>query len=186
MSGTGSLVLRTVAWCAGAVLVGAAVLTAAVVGFGALVGPAEAEADKQIDTAAVAARDFARLAETDPRAALVSCSPARGTDFDALAGALPPGARAGEARYAVADGEVVLLAAPIVGTEGENDGDRAVWAYGRQGFAAVTEDARALSPGLPGPRIYALDPSSPGVVRAASCVEAAQRVTERVSPAGGR
>lgn len=184
MTGTGTLVRRTVAWCAGVVLAGAAVLTAVVVGFGALVGPAEAEAGKELDTPTAAAEQFARLAAEDPAAALASCTPARRTDFDALAGALTAGATASDQRYAVRDGDVVLLSAPITGEDlGEGDGDRAVWAYGRHGFAAVTEDARALSPELPGPRLYGLHAQAPGVVRAASCVDAALRVDGPASPA---
>ncbi|MBC3191198.1 hypothetical protein H7X46_09010 [Pseudonocardia sp. C8] len=177
MSRSRSLVLRTVAWCVGVLLVGAGLLTAVVVGAGTLVGPAEARAGKQIDGPAGAAGDFARLAAADPEAALRSCTPARGTDFDALVGALPTGAVPAGERYAVTDGDVVFLSAPVVGEDlAVADGDRAVWAYGRQGFAAVTDDARALSADLPGPELYGLDAASPGVVRVASCVDAAQRV----------
>ncbi|OLL73085.1 hypothetical protein Ae168Ps1_1467c [Pseudonocardia sp. Ae168_Ps1] len=183
MSGSGSLVLRTVAWCVGVVLVGAAVLTAVVVGAGMLVGPAQAEAGKEIDGAVTAAQDFARLAATDPAAALASCTPARDTDADALAGALPDGARMAAQRYAVPGGDVEFLAARVSGADvGETGGDRAVWAYGRQGFAAVTDDARALSPDLPGPQLYGTTAESPGAVRAASCVDAAVRVA---GPGGG-
>lgn len=172
-----SLVLRTVAWCVGVVLAGAAVLSAVVVGLGALVGPAEAEAGKELDGAATSAQQFARLAADDPRAALASCTPARATDFDALAGALPEDTVAADERYAVTDGAHVLLAARVTGDALTGaDSDRAVWAYGRQGFAAVTDDARALTPDLPGPQLYGIDAGAPAVVRAASCVDAAERV----------
>lgn len=179
------MVVRTVAWCTGVLLVGGGLLTAVVVGFGALLGPAEAQAGKELDGPAAAAEEFTRLAAADPGAALRSCRPARDTDFDALAGALPAGAMAGAARYAVTDEDLVLLAAPVAGDDlAEGDGDRAVWAYGRAGFAAVTDDARALSPDLPGAEIYGVDPGAPAVVRAATCVDAAQRVAG-VSPEPG-
>lgn len=171
------MVVRTVAWCIGVLLAAGGLLAAVVLGFGAFLGPAEAQAGKELDGPAAAAREFARRAGTDPGAALRSCVPARATDFDALAGALPAGAVAAEQRYVVPDAGLALLAAPVIGEDlAESDGDRAVWAYGRAGFAAVTDDARALTPDLPGPELYGLDPEAPAVVRAATCVEAAQRV----------
>ncbi|OSY38522.1 hypothetical protein C8E95_6259 [Pseudonocardia autotrophica] len=176
MGGTGSLVLRTAAWCAGVLLAGAGLLTALVVGVGALVGPGEAHSDDRPDTAL---QEFTRLAADDPGAALRACTPARGTDFDALAGTLPAGAVVAEQRFAVVDGELLFLSAPVAGDElAERDGDRAVWVYGRHGFAAVTDDARALSPDLSGPALYGVDTETSGVVRVATCVEAALRASE--------
>ncbi|MEJ8279905.1 hypothetical protein [Pseudonocardia spirodelae] len=170
MSGSGSVVLRTVAWCAGVLLAGAAVLVAVVAGFGAFVAPAEARSDRDVDPVTA----FTRLAADDPAAALRSCTPARGTDVDALAGALPAGAVPGSERFVVADGDLTFVSAPITGTV-RGAGDRAVWAWGRQGFAAVTDDARALTPELPGPAVYGTGPDAAGAVRVATCVEAAQR-----------
>lgn len=173
MGGSGSLVLRTVGWCAGVLLAGAGLLTVLVVGVGALVGPGEAHSDDRPDTAL---QEFTRLAADDPGAALRACTPARGTDFDALAAALPPGAVPGEQRFVVTEGPLLFLSAPVAGDDlVERDGDRAVWVYGGQGFAAVTGDARSLSPDLPGPALYGLDPEASGVVRVATCVEAAVR-----------
>jgi len=173
MGGSGSLVLRTVAWCAGVLLAGAGLLTALVVGVGALVGPEEAHSDDRPDTAL---QEFTRLAADDPGAALRACTPARGTDFDALAAALSPGAVPGEQRFAVTEGPLLFLSAPVDGDDlVERDGDRAVWVYGGQGFAAVTDDARSLSPDLPGPAFYGVDAEASGVVRVATCVEAALR-----------
>lgn len=170
MSGSGSVVVRTVAWCAGVVLVGAGVLAAVVVGFGALVAPGEARASREIDPAT----EFARLAVDDPAAALRSCTPARTTVVDALSGSLPVGAVPGADRFTATDGDLTFVSAPIAGTL-RGAGDRAVWAWGRQGFAAVTDDARALTPELPGPSLYGTGPDAAGAVRAATCVEAAQR-----------
>ncbi|MEV1292488.1 hypothetical protein [Pseudonocardia sp. NPDC049635] len=177
MGGTGSLVLRTVAWCTGVLLAGAGLLVALAVGVGALVGPEEARSDDDPDTAL---QEFTRLAADDPAAALRACTPARGTDFDALAAALTPGAVPGEHRFAVTEEPLLFLSAPVDG-EGlvERDGDRAVWVYGGQGFAAVTDDARSLSPDLPGPGLYGVDAETPGVVRVATCVEAALRAEAR-------
>ena len=178
MSASGSPVLRTVAWCAGVLLVGAGLLTAVVVGFGALVGPAEARTDKELDGPAVAAQEFAGLAAADPATALRSCTPARATEFDALAGALRAGAVPAGERYAVVEGSLLFLSAPVTGDGlGAGGGDRAVWAYGRQGFAAVTDGARELSPDLPGPELYGVDARAPGAVRAVACVGAAQHLT---------
>ncbi|MEQ3554294.1 hypothetical protein WIS52_27835 [Pseudonocardia nematodicida] len=166
-----SLVLRTVAWCVGTLLVGAGLLTAVVVGFGALVGEPEAYSEPDPETVLT---DFTRLATTDPAAALRSCTPARGTDFDALAGSLRPGAVPDDQRYLDVDGDLTFLSAPVGGAG--DDGDRAVWVYGRQGFAAVSDDARRLSPDLPGPQAYGVTAEAPGAVRVATCVEAAERV----------
>ncbi|MFP5070450.1 hypothetical protein ACLFMI_12380 [Pseudonocardia nantongensis] len=181
MSSSGALALRTLAWCTGVLLAGAALLTAVVVGVGALMGPDPAYSGPPADTAG---QEFARLAATDPATALRSCTEARGTDFDALAGALREGTLSRERRYAVVEGPLTFLAAPVTGAG--TAGDDAVWAWGGQGFAAVSTDARTLSPDLPGPQAYGVTADAPGAVRAAACVEAARRVGEPgVRPAMG-
>lgn len=176
VGGRGRVVLRTVSWCVGVLAGGAGLLAALVLGFGLIVGPDAAHSDPVPDTGA---REFARLATTDPRAALASCAPARGTDFDALSGTLTRGAVPAAQRYAVVDGPFTFVSAPVTGMG--TAGDRAVWVWGGGGWAAVTDDARTLSPVLPGPQVYGLTADAPGAQRAASCVDAAVRAG--VSPA---
>lgn len=165
-----SVLLRTAAWCLGVLLAGAGLLTGAVVALGTVV-----VADPAHSAPAITAGErFSRLVATDPQAALQRCTAARGTDFDALAGALRAGAVAGSPRFAVVEGPLRFLAAPVTGAG--TDGDRAVWVWGGRGFAAVTDDARALSPDLPGPQAYGVTADAPGALRVAGCVEAAQRL----------
>lgn len=171
MSRSGSLALRTLAWCTGVLLAGAALLAGLVVGLGTLVGPAPAYS---VPTPDEEGRRFARLAVVDPAAALRSCTPARGTDFDALAGALREGAVPQPQRYAVVDGPLTFLSAPVSGAG--TAGDAAVWVWSGQGYAAVSTDARTLSPDLPGSQIYGVTADAPGAVRARACVDAARRV----------
>lgn len=166
----GRVVLRTVAWCVGVLAAGAGLLGALVVGFGLVVGPDAAHSDPAPDAAA---RDFALLATTDPAAALASCTPARGTDLDALSSTFTDGAVPAAQRYAVVDGPLTFVAARVTGVD--TDGDRAVWVWGGGGWAAVTGDARAVSPVLPGPSVYGITAEAPGAQKAASCVDAAVR-----------
>lgn len=166
----GRVVLRTVVWCVGVLAVGAGLLAGLVLGLGEVVGPRPAHSDPAAGTGP---REFARLATADPRAALASCTPARGTEVDALAGSLRAGAVPGAQRYAVVDGPLTFVSVPVTGVR--TAGDRAVWVWGGGGWAAVTEDARTLSPALPGPAVYGITAEAPGAQRVASCVEAALR-----------
>ncbi|MFP5020686.1 hypothetical protein [Pseudonocardia phyllosphaerae] len=166
------VVLRTLAWCVAVLAAGGALLGALVFGLGSLVHPEPAHSEPPPDTATA---EFRTLAATDPVAALRQCPAARPTDFDALAASLRAGVRPAPQRYAVTDGALTYITAPVRGAG--TSGDAAVWVWGGQGFAAVTDDARLLSPRLPGPQLYRIGPDAPGAVRAAACTEAALRVT---------